>query len=212
MDNVSTQLLPTNDEIPENSENWCKRCNASKDSEKHQQHLEKQRAYNKSGKGKKRKHKYEKSRGKKKRKNTYEARKAANKCVLHSDRDSFTRSQCEECWWKDKAYTNLGSKKFGDQLQDMLAQQEFRCFYSGVVLTIPQINVDHKKPLTRGGLKILSNICITTEEINNLKHSLTDSEFLAVCRIRWEEHQAGSIAVDRGSILMVQIWNYQLTK
>lgn len=214
MEDIPTSVVATNEILG----NWCNECNASKNSEKHQRHLARRREYNKSERGKKRKRKYEKSsRGKKsarnsKRKRRQKAREAG-KCGNHPDRDAVTATLCEECWWKRRAHERLDDWNRGTELQEIIEKQNFKCIYSGIKLIIGiNLSIDHFVPQSRGGDNSSLNLGGTLTKLNALKGALTHEEFFQVCKYRWEEHQAGRLKTDEESLLMIHVWNYQLTK
>lgn len=58
--------------------------------------------------------------------------------------------------------------------------QKQRCFYCKKFYTHPaRFTVDHKIPRALGGTNDISNLCLACVECNNLKGSMTESEFLS---------------------------------
>jgi len=195
---------------------WCKKCNTSKDSVKHQKHLQSKKDYNQSVNGRNSHKKYKQSEKGKTARKIAENKRAhllsnAGLCIRHSKIKAIIRGKCEACWWESQAGRNLGSKFLSGQLKEYFETvQDTRCIYSGIELKVPDLNLDHFISLSRGGNKCLENVGATTKVINRLKGSLNYDEFLWVCKLRWETHQAG--ATDESSLLMIQIWEYQLSK
>jgi hypothetical protein len=66
----------------------------------------------------------------------------------------------------------------------LLEAQEFRCYYTGVLL-VPGVNasLDHRIPTSRGGSRTDINNCVWCDiKINAFKNDLTEAEFLERCR------------------------------
>lgn len=61
--------------------------------------------------------------------------------------------------------------------QDLLA--EIFCYYCKSLL-LGDYALEHKEPLARGGKHILSNLCKACAWCNEKKHTMTDTEFLAL--------------------------------
>jgi len=192
---------------------WCTRCKAAKNSEKHKKHKDNDKAYRRqyrqSERGKK---SYRSTHYKKNRRIREQNLKNNNRCVKHPKREAVTTGHCEECWWGFIAYKNLNSSTLRHQLRDFIEKQVL-CVYSGIPLEVrSNFQLDHFIPVCRGGSKSLDNVGGTTAAVNALKGALTHEEFLIACKLRWEKHQAGDILTDDRSLLMIQIWDYQLTK
>jgi hypothetical protein len=67
---------------------------------------------------------------------------------------------------------------------DKFAGQEFRCYYTGVLL-VPGLNasLDHRTPTSRGGSRTDIDNCVWCDiKINAFKNDLTEAEFLERCR------------------------------
>lgn len=64
----------------------------------------------------------------------------------------------------------------------LLESQSYRCAFSGRDLTPEQCSLDHKIPISRGGLHVIDNCALVTPEINSAKGSMTADEFIAMCR------------------------------
>jgi len=95
------------------------------------------------------------------------------------------KSQCRKCWLNNIAKLRTGSTKNAGVLEQILTAQEQRCAYTGEVL-IPGVNasLDHKTPVSRGGVKDApENLQWVSERINRMKTDLTHDEFLAMCHL-----------------------------
>ena len=125
----------------------------------------------------------------------------AGRCRTHGDRIAVTRGNCEECWFRGIAYKALGSSTMWMELQKLFATQQERCAYSGEQLILGKnASVDHKIPLSRHGIKEISNIQFVTLKINKLKTWLTHEEFLIICK-----HSLISSSTDPTTILLKSI-------
>lgn len=71
-----------------------------------------------------------------------------------------------------------------------LQARELVCEYSGVKLTIDNMSIDHKIPITRGGDNSLSNLAIASLHMNLAKGTMTDVEFKQILAVisTWEDH------------------------
>ena len=77
--------------------------------------------------------------------------------------------------------TNDAKNVTASELMTMLEQQKYRCALSGRPLTPEAVSVDHKTPVSRGGLHCLSNLHLVTPDINAAKGTMTLLEFVAMC-------------------------------
>lgn len=57
-------------------------------------------------------------------------------------------------------------------------QYYLRCAYTGELVKLSDIQIDHKTPVSRGGSFASANLAITSGKTNQHKGGLTDSEFL----------------------------------
>lgn len=92
---------------------------------------------------------------------------------------------CEECYLKRMAVNNGFNVKDGAALKQILEAQNFRCYYTGELITLGgDASIDHKNPKSRFPEQIndLNNICWSTLDINFLKRTRTVSEFIMLCK------------------------------
>lgn len=61
-------------------------------------------------------------------------------------------------------------------------KQRMRCALTGQKLTADNISLDHIIPRSKGGLNIPTNIRFVLKPINIARQTMTDSEFLNLCR------------------------------
>lgn len=65
-----------------------------------------------------------------------------------------------------------------DEIKNWLLEQKpFKCFYSGVGLTLKTFEVDHKIAVSRGGTNEFDNLCICSKKMNRAKGNLNADEF-----------------------------------
>lgn len=108
---------------------------------------------------------------------------------------------------------DTGSLNNAKLIKQLLVSQDFKCVYTGKILTIAQnASLDHKIPKYRGGLNKIENLHWTDVKVNvNLKRHLTHNEFLDLCQKTWERHQNGEI-LDQIGQEFANIWLHQLSK
>lgn len=75
---------------------------------------------------------------------------------------------------------------------DLLERQRYRCALSGRALTPQTAALDHIVPIRCGGEHVIENTQVLHKDVNRAKGSMTNDEFLAVCRqvVRWSAHSA----------------------
>lgn len=64
----------------------------------------------------------------------------------------------------------------------VLKRQLYRCALTGRTLQPEVANIDHIVPLAKGGQHVPANIQILHEQVNQAKNSMTQAEFIALCR------------------------------
>lgn len=67
-------------------------------------------------------------------------------------------------------------------LEALIEQQQYRCALSGVPLSPDDSALDHKHPVKRGGTHCISNLQWLEPAVNKAKHTMTNDEFVAMCR------------------------------
>jgi 5-methylcytosine-specific restriction endonuclease McrA len=65
---------------------------------------------------------------------------------------------------------------------DLLTRQGFRCALTGRNLTPETASLDHVVPICRGGAHHIGNTQVLERTVNRAKGTLTNDEFLALCR------------------------------
>lgn len=69
-----------------------------------------------------------------------------------------------------------------DQILGLLEQQQYRCALTGQPLTPETASLDHMLPVCRNGPHTISNAQIVLKEVNRAKGTLTNEEFITLCR------------------------------
>lgn len=77
-----------------------------------------------------------------------------------------------------------------EQIEEWLVYNTpFKCAYSDVDLTIYNIVIDHKIPISRGGDNSFNNLCVCSNSMNTIKGAMTYIEFAALLDLvsTWED-------------------------
>ena len=69
------------------------------------------------------------------------------------------------------------------QILELLKTQEYRCAVSGQELSPSDAQLDHIIPVSVGGSNLIDNLQIVTSNINKMKGTMSNDEFIAVCKI-----------------------------
>ena len=77
-------------------------------------------------------------------------------------------------------------------LWKLAKRQKLRCALSGQRLIRSNISVDHIIPKSKGGINELSNIRLVLKSINIAKQTMTDDEFVELCRGVVNFHSGGT--------------------
>jgi 5-methylcytosine-specific restriction endonuclease McrA len=97
---------------------------------------------------------------------------------------------------------NANSKKRGHperigymDLYRLAKKQKCRCALTGDKLTRDNISVDHITPLSKGGNNVVENLRLVTYDVNIVKNSLSDLEFLTICKnvVRHNENHTDNL-------------------
>jgi 5-methylcytosine-specific restriction endonuclease McrA len=88
-----------------------------------------------------------------------------------------------------------GSVCTGNVLK-LLEYQGYRCALTGRRLTPQDTALDHIVPIRQGGEHLIENTQVLHKEVNRAKGSLSNEEFLAMCRevVRWSGAARGKRA------------------
>jgi 5-methylcytosine-specific restriction endonuclease McrA len=69
-----------------------------------------------------------------------------------------------------------------DEVLSLLERQQYRCALTGRKLTPDTASLDHILPVCRQGAHTIDNAQIVLKEVNRAKGTLTNEEFIALCR------------------------------
>lgn len=111
-------------------------------------------------------------------------------------KDGYRRPECRSCQHKRSKDINpnyqytpgaiaarknhtLTASDIGTLRVYLLCEQGFECPYCGALLDERSAEVDHKKPLSRGGSDEIFNLQVVCRRCNREKHSKTDAEYRA---------------------------------
>ncbi len=96
------------------------------------------------------------------------------------------RPVCKTCFLKLRASSALGDSRFWKILKNKLAEQNYRCVYSGKLLVLGETaSIDHILPIARFPelAKEITNIQWVDIVVNQMKRDLTPKEFLSLVEI-----------------------------
>ncbi len=68
------------------------------------------------------------------------------------------------------------------EVHDLLVRQDFRCALTGEPLSPGDASMDHILAVSRGGPHTIGNAQILRRDVNRAKGTLTNEEFIALCR------------------------------
>jgi 5-methylcytosine-specific restriction endonuclease McrA len=68
------------------------------------------------------------------------------------------------------------------ELLTLIDEQGYRCALTGRELTPDTSAVDHINPVSKGGDHAISNMQVLHRQVNQAKGTMTQSEFIAMCR------------------------------
>lgn len=68
------------------------------------------------------------------------------------------------------------------ELLSLAEKQGYRCALSGIQLSPDDASLDHIKSVANGGSHEIDNLQILHKEINRMKGTLSNEEFIALCR------------------------------
>lgn len=79
------------------------------------------------------------------------------------------------------------SKITAKQLMALVHRQGYRCALTGRHLTPDTASVDHIIPLSEGGDHAVHNLQVVHKHLNNAKGTMSQHEFIAMCRevVEW---------------------------
>jgi DNA-binding CsgD family transcriptional regulator len=78
-------------------------------------------------------------------------------------------------------------KASGRELLKLIQEQDYKCALSGVDLTPSTANLDHKIPRKNGGSDSIVNLQWLSYEVNRMKGSMDQDEFIRLCGLIYEK-------------------------
>ena len=69
-----------------------------------------------------------------------------------------------------------------DVLLQRITENGFKCEYSGLPLTVTNMQLDHIVPVSDGGSSRLSNVAVVHRDINKMKGSMSLERFIELCK------------------------------
>lgn len=87
----------------------------------------------------------------------------------------------------DKSAASRRRRKMHDRIvvllrPDILTRDNYRCVYCGNG-AFEHLTIDHKTPITRGGVSSMANCVAACVKCNDTKADMTEAEFLALPRV-----------------------------
>lgn len=100
-------------------------------------------------------------------------------CLKCGDERINDSKFCEICYLKEVSYRHFSTSSNYDKLKHLFNEQNGRCVYSGVQLTLGlNAELDHKIPSSKGGSSDLDNLQWTHKIVNRMKLNFLEDEFL----------------------------------
>lgn len=111
------------------------------------------------------------------------------------DQPRIGTSLCESHYFKFTAKVHLKTSKRHDDLRQLFVKQNGICPYSGIKLKLGvDASIDHRVPKSRGGSEELDNLQWTHINVNLMKQSMTEDEFLAMVRTVFNHTLTAAVA------------------
>jgi 5-methylcytosine-specific restriction endonuclease McrA len=102
---------------------------------------------------------------------------------LRSDRRAHeARSETYRTLGKESGKGRRGEGPSPDEILALIERQDFRCALTGARLTPDTAALDHIIPVSRDGAHTIENAQVVQKEVNRAKGTLTNDEFIALCR------------------------------
>lgn len=79
------------------------------------------------------------------------------------------------------------------RLAQLMERQGYKCALTGEELTPKTSGLDHIVPVKLGGENTIENVQFVTRDVNKMKNTLSQSEFVSICRkvVEWQDRQSG---------------------
>jgi hypothetical protein len=79
-------------------------------------------------------------------------------------------------------------KARSSDLINLIKSQDFKCALTGVELTPDTASLDHRLPRKHGGSDAVGNLQWILDDVNRMKGSLTQEEFIRLCGLVWNHN------------------------
>lgn len=83
---------------------------------------------------------------------------------------------------KTNATKSRNEEVTSEGLRRLIKNNEYRCMLSGVALDPSDASLDHSTPLSKGGEHVISNVKIIHVDVNRMKGTIDEAEFIGWCR------------------------------
>lgn len=111
-----------------------------------------------------------------------------------TNRLSNSGTLCEKHWFQYASKDHLGTMKRGNELKSLLERQNYKCAYTGLVLT-PAVDasVDHIIALSTDAEQYnkIENLQWVHSDINRMKNNHTEEDFLKYIKLIYENRLSG---------------------
>lgn len=115
---------------------------------------------------------------------------AAGLCVQCGKAGVVACQQCRRCWIRQKACIHLKASSLGDLLEEIWRDQGGADALTGEPLAYEDSpSIDHVVPRSKGGTNDRANLRWVSHRINTAKGTMSDAEFVAMCRkvVAWAD-------------------------
>lgn len=94
----------------------------------------------------------------------------------------------EEVQQRVQRYEETGTEKIASptELWELFHAQRQRCALTGEKLTASNSSIDHIVPLCDGGTNLIGNLQWVTTQVNQMKNTMGQAEFIKVCGMVYE--------------------------
>lgn len=127
---------------------------------------------------------------------------------------ALPRSQVTRIWGnilRRDPKPRFSKERLADWLLEQSIQRKgfgWRCAYSGELLAIDAISIDHRLPLAAGGLTELPNLAICSQRWNRIKGQLSEERFRALLALMelWPDKERSDVLKRLGQAPSFRQW------
>ena len=128
------------------------------------------------------------------RKKNYQEWKENGLCCQCGKETLNDKNYCEKHYLMKISHTRLGSSKYWKELNQLIEKQNYKCAYTGLVLT-PAVDasVDHIIALSTDAEQYnkIENLQWVHSAINRMKNNHTEEDFLKYIKLIYENRLSG---------------------